>query len=316
MRIDFNVLWVDDQPDRLDALTEAIRRRMLVQGFLLNATTCRTLGDVKAAIADHIFTDEVDLILVDWDLGANVHGQDAIAEIRRAVPYKDVVFYSANPRELRRLACEAELEGVYCASRDNLVQEVVGVFESLVRKVLDLDHSRGIVMGATCDIDHTVIQCLKAIHEQLDSVGRTSLINEMMEHVKRHAKETAKEAAALADRPTLEAILDKNNLFTSNDRLRVLASALGNPHFAALLRYRKSVKKYIEDVVPGRNILAHVKRDGSPSRLTDQHGAEITMDRVRELRRLILDLREEFRDLLTCLQPPQHLAAGVTGPVT
>ena len=59
--------------------------------------------------------------------------------------------YSANndAKELRKLAFEANLEGVYCASRVELVDEVLGVFDSLVKKVLDLDHTRGIVMGAT-----------------------------------------------------------------------------------------------------------------------------------------------------------------------
>jgi hypothetical protein len=32
MRIDFNVLWVDDQPDRIKAQIEAIERRMEAQG--------------------------------------------------------------------------------------------------------------------------------------------------------------------------------------------------------------------------------------------------------------------------------------------
>ena len=68
------------------------------EGFNFNPTLCTSIDEVRKLIADNVFTDEVDLILVDWDLGGEVRGQDAIAEIRATVPYKDVVFYSAQNR--------------------------------------------------------------------------------------------------------------------------------------------------------------------------------------------------------------------------
>src|SRR5580698_10169634 len=121
---------------------------MLEHGFEFRPRLCRSLEEVRAFLAsdEDVFTDAIDLILVDWDLGSGAHGEAAIAEIRDAIRYKDVVFYSAqNPAEtLRELAFKTGLEGVYCTSREGLVEEVLGVFESLVKKVLDLDHTRGI----------------------------------------------------------------------------------------------------------------------------------------------------------------------------
>ena len=55
-------------------------------------------------------------MLVDWNLGGGVQGQQAIETIRdEGILYKDVVFYSAanNVLELRKLAFEAGVEGVY-----------------------------------------------------------------------------------------------------------------------------------------------------------------------------------------------------------
>ena len=98
------------------------------EGFEFNATLSRSIDDVREKIGESVFADEIDLILVDWDLGGQVQGQDVIAAIRDAVPYKDVVFYSAqNPANtLRRLAFEKGVEGIYCASREELVDEVFG----------------------------------------------------------------------------------------------------------------------------------------------------------------------------------------------
>jgi hypothetical protein len=171
-------LWVDDQPNRVEAQIKAIATHMEDEGFQFNATLCKSMADVEKLIAESIFTDEIDLILVDWDLGGGVHGQDAIGAIRETVPFKDVVFYSAQtPADaLRKIVFESGFEGVYCASREELVSEVLGVFESLVKKVLDLDHTRGIVMGATSDIDHMVNECLVAIHLQLDDTGKATML--------------------------------------------------------------------------------------------------------------------------------------------
>src|SRR5579872_5858563 len=124
MRLDFNVLWVDDQPRGVAAQIDAIRKRMQAEGFQFSPKLCQSVAEVKAAITDDVFTDEVDLILVDWDLGGGVVGQDAVAEIRGTVRYKDVVFYSGQqtPDVLRRLAFDNGLEGVYCASREGLIE--------------------------------------------------------------------------------------------------------------------------------------------------------------------------------------------------
>ena len=42
-----------------------------------------------------MFKDEVDLIMVDWDLGNGVEGQTVITGVREDIYYKDIVFYSA-----------------------------------------------------------------------------------------------------------------------------------------------------------------------------------------------------------------------------
>jgi hypothetical protein len=95
LRLDFNVLWVDDQPNRVESQIKRITKQMEDEGFQFNSTLCKSIEDVRKLIAGNVFTDEIDLILVDWDLGSGVQGQDAIATIRETVPYKDVVFYSA-----------------------------------------------------------------------------------------------------------------------------------------------------------------------------------------------------------------------------
>jgi hypothetical protein len=243
---------------------------------------------------------------VDWDLGGAVQGQDVIATTRDVVPYKDVVFYSAmKPAdELRRLASDRQLEGIYCATREDLVEEVVGVFDSLVKKVLDLDHTRGIVMGATSDIDQMVTECLMAIHNKLDETGQQTMLEAAVERIDERILDLTKRADALKASTTMAALFEAHVIFTANDRLRILSRMLKREAFKDHIAARQAVTAYMTNVVPERNGLGHLVYvpEGKPRAVTTIQGREISLDETRELRRTILALRQDFRNLLLALQ--------------
>lgn len=318
MRLDFNVLWVDDQPDRVGSQITAITKRMQEEGFQFVPTLCQSMDEVKKAVTADVFTDEVDLILVDWDLGNGVVGQDAIAEIRSTVQYKDVVFYSAQtaPDALRKAAFEKGVEGIYCASREQLVDEVLGVFDSLVKKVLDLDHARGIVMGATSDIDHIVNECLVIVHAKLDQGGKDAMLKDGLGYIQKRLVELTEIAKKLEGAKTLAEFFEFHMILTANDRLRMLSGALKAATFSAHKGYRPHIVAYQQQVVPDRNILGHMVLvpKGKPTAVTDSKGKQITLDETRKLRKLILDLRLQFRDLLAALQAPDGSPPGAAPP--
>lgn len=301
MRLDFNVLWVDDQPRAIDAQITPIKRRMQEEGFEFKPVICRSLDEVMSKLGQGVFNDEIDLILADWDLGGGTHGQDAIAVIRDAIPYKDVVFYSAatSAVDLRRLAFDNELEGIFCATRDGLVGEVLGVFESLVKKVLDLDHTRGIVMGATSDIDHMVHECLVAVHGKLQDADQNAMVQEALGIIEGRFTELRTKLDGLKQAAKMADLFDEHMIFTANDRLRVLARALESDHFKVHARVRDSVVKYQQEVVPKRNTLGHkvLLPDGKPEGIAMVGGAVIKLSDMRDLRKLILQLRSDFRAL-------------------
>ncbi len=264
------------------------------------------MAQVEEALSEHVFVDEVDLILVDWDLGNNVHGEDAIDRIRQIVQYKDVVFYSgeATVMQLRQKVFDKNLEGVYCASRPELVDEVVGVFDSLIKKVLDLDHTRGIVMGATSDIDHMINTCLTLAHSKLDEAGKAKFIENALERVEDQVRNLAKIGDGLKVGPTLDALFKAHMLFTADQRLRLLASVLSMAELAAFSEGKKVVEAYRSGVLKNRNSLGHavLVPKGRPNQVLDDAGNVVDIDQMRKLRILILGLRAEFRGLLDSLQ--------------
>lgn len=306
MRLDFNVLWVDDQPDSIEAQIEGIGRMMLPHGFRFNPKLCRSIDEVRGAIHDEIFRDEIDLILVDWDLGGGTWGQDAIVEIRDTSSYKNIVFYSAltEPQKLREEAFEENLEGIFCATRHELVDEVIGVFESLIKKVLDLDHTRGIVMGSTSDIDHTINECLREIYRKSDEEGKKEIISLALDRVLNHAKSVEEMSSKLTTGSPLEDFIESHMIFSANDRLILLRKILKKEKFESFREHVDHLLSYQQNVVPLRNSLGHIApgiQDGRKV-LYDVHGVEVTLESTRFLRCQILEYRGHFRDLLASLQ--------------
>lgn len=315
MRLDFNVLWVEDQPSAVESQKVALSEKLEVQGFHLFTRMCKSYEEVQGVISDQVFKDEVDLILVDWDLGKAGHGQEVISKIREHIQYKEVVFYSANSsiEDLRKMAFEQHLEGIYCSSREDLVIEVEGVFDSLIKKVLDLDHTRGIVMGATSDVDHIVNECLLLMNASLDEAKQGQLLAKALEYVSSKQTQLDEKTEELKSAKALKVFLDAHLVFTAYDRLKILSGLLKFDEFSAQKKYKDDVEEYKEKVVKFRNELGHIKLvpEGRSTTIITRDGKEVSVDQMREVRRLILRHRKQFRSLLSDLTGPGE-SAGIS----
>lgn len=307
MRLDFNTLWVEDQPNAVRAQSEAIARRLADLGFEFCPRIFRTLGEVREFVSEDVFVDEVDLVLVDWDLGNGPSGEKAISEIRAQVQYKDVIFYSAlnDVGRLRKLAFDQGLEGVYCATRNDLVDEVLGVSESLVKKVLDLDHTRGIVMGATSDIDQMASECLIALHANLEPGKRAKLIEGALKRIEQRLGTINKKVAEIRQNPSIELVLKQHMVFTSYDKHDTLSQILNGEEFAKFHSYREHITTYREEVLKDRNRLGHqvLSPEGKPIAISAPDGQQVNLEQMRALRKRLLLLRAEFRALHSILVP-------------
>lgn len=300
MRLDFNILWVDDQPANMRASVQTLQRGMADEGFHLNHAFCSTMDEVKERIADSLFRDEIDLILVDWNLGQGLKGEEVITHIRETVPYKDIIFYSATADvgELKEASYKAGNEGVYFVVRNELVDEAIQFFHTMIKKVLDLDHTRGIVMGATSDVDQMARECLQLAHDLLEEADQAGVLNEMVLLLNDKVPSLDKRVKKLTQSPQVCTILAEHAVFTANDGLRILARLLDLPKFDAQKPHQQGVKRYIQEVVPKRNILGHkvLTPDGRPAGIAgDTHAEVISVEEMRALRKLLLELRNEFK---------------------
>lgn len=300
MRLDFNLLWVEDQPNEVKSTIVRLEKKFGAEGFLLKPSFCKSVDDLEQFVANDVFVDEVDLILVDWELGGGSYGEEAIEAIRARIAYKDIIFYSGrtDTQNLRDLT--KDVQGIFITNRDELVAEVFGVFQSLVKKALDLDHIRGIVMGATSDIEQTVRECLSLAHEVADGEGRSSIAVDVFEILDAKMPSLEKRITALKESGKVPDVLAEHLTFTAQDGARVLSRILEMEQFKPQKEFRVSVTTYMQTVTKTRNILGHkvLSPEGKPIAIAGETPADtISFDDMKKFRSTLIELRERFRSL-------------------
>ncbi len=296
MRLDFNILWIDDQPKNIKSAQDSVSIRLGNEGFKLVAHNALNIEDALGYLKESVFLDEVDLVLVDYDLGGS-YGDVALRDIRDKLPYRDIIFYSAvAPTKLRKLAFDQNVEGVYCASREDLVDSVVGVFETLVKKIIDFDHSRGIILGATSGIDVIVHDCLLAINSARNAQEKEELLAQAQARVRKIAEEYHIIIKKVLAKENVVDLLDERSALTADQKLRFLIALLKKNK--DLEPIRKELINYRDIIIPFRNILAHAKFELEGKVFTTNGGKNITSEEIKNHRRELLSYRETFNNLL------------------
>lgn len=303
MRLDFNLLWVENQQDLVQAQKEKLDRLVRNEGFRLQVKFVEAVDAALECLADDVFSDHVDLILMDYDLGPGKKGDEGLVEVRSRIPYRDVVFYSSQASELVQMVLEKGVQGVFCSTRDELPDTAFGVFESLIKKVVDIDHSRGIVMGTTSDIDHFIMDALVASFDGCDDAGKKAVLDQVQVGLEKSRTRFNESAGTIAAATHISDVFDHHAVYTSVDRLELLRKVI-QASVPAHKDKDDALKKYINTALPKRNTLAHVRveADGFVRKLKDRKGKEHTSAEMKQLRLELLQHHEDFESLSLALK--------------
>ena len=304
MRLDFNLLWVENQQHLVQSQKERLERAIRAEGFRLQVKFVESVDEAVACLETDVYSDHVDLILMDYDLGPGTKGDDGLVEVRGLIPFRDVVFYSSQANDLVEMVLKKGVQGVYCSTRQDLPDTSFGVFETLVKKVVDIDHSRGIVMGTTSDIDHFVMDALVSAFDKCTPEARAAALTQVQKDLKESKEKFEKTAGKAAGIQHPSELFENqyHSVYTSVDRLELLRKILkGWPE-----HHEKdpTLSGYIQNTLPKRNILAHVRvvTNGFSRKLVDRRGNEHTSANMKALRLELLQHHEEFEGLLQSLQ--------------
>jgi len=181
MNLSYRILWIEDSSEFIDSFDkEAIEQHVTNQGFDPYIEFRTTPEEIGKAVDGA----QYDLLIVDYNIAeGEVHGSDVIRQVRDSGCPTEVLFYSTNgAAQLRQIAATDELEGVFFSGRDRdqLLRKITNVFDLTVRKVIDVENMRGIVMSGVADLDNLITDVIRAVHDNLDTGKQVELCKKLL----------------------------------------------------------------------------------------------------------------------------------------
>lgn len=253
MRLEFKILWFENQPDAVKAQREDIIEYIESVGFVASVQMEESAANLDALAAAQEKYDEYDLVVVDYDLGEPGKNGDWVAQqVRRRFGFTDIIFYSGKkPGDLRKMVCDASIDGVYCFNRPQLAEKLAVHIDQVVRRLSRLEAMRGLTMGVVGKCDDELRKILHAIYVASDEAGRARLNLAFDEAVRQAAASSAakyaregKFAGKLASRAASSFVLYKV-------ALNILRG------FEEIAAQRERFAAYNDEVLDPRNVLGH-----------------------------------------------------------
>lgn len=260
MKLAFRLLVVDDQPDAAESAIRVLEEHLQDKGFDLHRTLPPDLS--AEALQDFVRSQgqgrPYDLVMVDFDLQQpHDTGAVAAARLRSALQYTDMIFYSSNPEaNLHQLLVDQEVQGVFVASRPELDSALVGLADTIIGKVVDITHMRGLAMAEVADMDVIMERTLA------DAFTSRSLppdvVNNTVETLRRSLESMLGKIPPDLDAHGLSVLVSHGPTFTLTHKYRTIrrvAKKLSNKP----LRDLQTLSSFENEVIKKRNILAHAE---------------------------------------------------------
>ena len=309
MRLDYKILWLEDQPHNVKEVEDRLRSRLSRLGFNLIVDWNKPTGDVNNIINTvKTSVEDSDLILLDYDLGRpDIDGAKIAKKLRNSHVLTDIIFYSSTtPTALREQIFNQNIDGIFCVQRFTLQNEAYNIIYNRIKKTLDLNHMRGIVMEVVSDFDEEIINILTKLHDRIECMEEKSKTYTYIQ--------TKIESSNSSNLKQIQKIIQ--NTGGCNFQNLIEHRACGSSIKSQILKnfleklveefnisnILEIIKSYDEQVIQPRNSLAHAKPIIENGKLVFKVNEKIFDENdFQSLRQNLLTHRDNFTDLKALL---------------
>lgn len=253
MRLEFKILWFENQPDDVKTQREDIIEYIESVGFVPHIQMEENAANLQVLADAQELYDEYDLVVVDYDLGEPGKNGDWVAQqVRRRFGFTDIIFYSGKkPGDLRKMVCDGGIDGVYCFNRPQLAEKLAAHIDQVVKRLSRLEAMRGLTMGVVGKCDDELRKIIHAIYLGMGSADKAKL-----EIVFDQAVARAAESAAAAYQ-RLGKFVEKLSSRAASSGVLYNVALVGLRAYGELEVKRKKLAEYKDQVLDPRNVLGH-----------------------------------------------------------
>lgn len=300
MRLEYGVLWFEDNSDSFDILSKKLQRFVENEyGF-----TCKFgCYDVREySEIDREDFSSANLVLVDLNLSESIQGNELVNHLREKSIFAPTILYSsADIHTVKKAMLKSELEGVYCTSRSELLDKAQSIISATISRMQNLNNLRGFIMGECSAIETKMGDILLKYGEVYGNERLKALclptIKQIEKNTKKKLKCIHKEKKCIhifRNSPITTVVKKQLNAATKAELVvKVMKEIFGNEDFEFDYGYIRKV----------RNELAHAEEDEKTSSLILNNGSKksFSLEEMKAMRQKIKLLREQLEKLETKL---------------
>lgn len=304
MKLRYKILIFDNEPGWVNGIKGDLAEIVEDEGFIIDLEkdiiSCESESDFLGNY------DDYDIILIDYDLGRE-KGQNIIKNIRECQHYTEVIFYTQGPEDLLGIISREQIEGVYCCRRESgaLLNKFGKVFRNSIKKVLDLNNLRGLVMSETSELDNLKKEILyliwtkNLVNSNFFKINVYPLVTTWCEEKHRDSKKYLGKKIKVQEEDSVYSSYNEGRfindfLFDSDKKGKAISKALME---IGLTNYFEEAD-YQERIQRKRNKLAH-----EPERIEENKlyfgDYEFTYEEAKKLREDIVSYKRLFSSIIT-----------------
>ena len=298
MKLEFSLLVVDDQPENINQAIQDLEEHLETKGFSLKREIVKKPTEQRIQELAQSEGKDYDLVMVDYKLGEGMRDGAFVAHrLRQLLPYVDMVFFSGAPvRELLSQLSEHEVSGVFAQTRQELGDTLNGLAETVIGKVVDITHMRGIAMAEIAEMDVLMEETLISVFQSPDA-QITNAKKKTIQKLRKRIGDTPNRLDECLERDGLSGVVQDSSLFSFANKYQAIIRA------AKYLPREGSVESnppmnFDQDIIWNRNMLAHAKEDTTGdgrtflhSKISGKAEVEINEEWMTDFRKKILKHR-------------------------
>ncbi|DAA99633.1 TPA: hypothetical protein CPT96_08000 [Candidatus Gastranaerophilales bacterium HUM_10] len=253
MKIEYKILWLEDDISWLRVPKNRIEREIESYGFIPLINTINDCDLTKMKYNDY------DLILVDYNLncGSENRGNNILTLLRNRKILADAIFYSnTDIATLYEKVKQDKISNVSIFDRavfnDENIDQIYEIITYYLKKDLDLNSMRGIMMSEVAKFDNKIWEILSKITD----------VESLIPYVRCRTKIQKTDFDNMSNEVLREKLISKNDstaFLTSSMRSKLLKNLIKkmSKDSDVYNSSYESLKVFYDEIIKERNALAH-----------------------------------------------------------
>lgn len=301
MRINYNILWLDDDKTFLDnGREDYVKEYLQSKGFNPHIQHYYSVNDAEKNKENY---DSYDLILSDFNLDPSKTGAFFINLIRQKNIITEILLYSAKNIDINKMIDEyGYLNRVTVCEIRDFDENIIKLIDITIRKTQDISSLRGLIMSETTEIDDYIDEMIQEI-SKIKDFKQIALENQI--RITSEIRKTLSSKARTIDSRKYDKVYKDNTLFSAKPKYELLLSIVkaiykdsgDNEELRDLI---KKIEGY-EEIITIRNKFGHCKqekrKDGTEYLKIKDIKKEYDEEECTKLRRSIRDYNLAFEEL-------------------